>query len=164
MWKSNVLLASLKPFISKLGKMCQWPREAFKMKKGKMWELFARGRTPPPSMEIPCLWGFFGFILHLIPFSWNFFPEWAFSDQIDQISPPSNCTTCFSISERFWHAKNQVSFQIKCDLRRPPSLLWRNSHIFLFFFIFKVSSTGLTKRKVCYLLALCNCIGSCWSM
>ena len=121
-------------------------------KKGKCANFSHVGGPLPPSMEIPCLWGFFGFILHLIPFSWNFFPEWAFSDQIDQISPPSNCTTCFSISERFWHAKNQVSFQIKCDLRRPPSLFWRNSHIFLFFSFLRCPQLDWQReRSVTYL-------------
>ena len=43
------------------------------------------------------------------------------SDQIDQISPLSFCKTCFSTSERFWHAKNYlVKSQKFWDLRDPP--------------------------------------------
>ena len=47
------------------------------------------------------------------------------SDQIDQISPPPYCKTCFSTSKWFWHAKNYlVNSQKFWDWGDPPSPCW----------------------------------------
>ena len=47
------------------------------------------------------------------------------TDQIDQISPPPHCKTCFSTSELFWHAKNYLVKSEKFwDLGRPPLPVW----------------------------------------
>ena len=66
------------------------------------------------------------------------------SVKIDQISPPPFCKTCFSTSESFWHAKNNlVSRHQEVGLgQTPPPKFGNFSHIIPFFSLTTILTVG----------------------
>ena len=81
--------------------------------------------APPPSV---------GKVSHIFPFffttsgmqDWLGALKLRSSAQIDHISPPPYCKICFSTSESFWHAKNNlVSRHQEVGLgQTPPPPVW----------------------------------------